>query len=92
MIAMFLAAQIAVSLPQGLPLEVIPPPRGHITPRFANGVVRALPSHNCPGGGRLEASFAAPAAIYRRGDRPAKPLLRWTDYPDPQSCLVEIAP
>jgi hypothetical protein len=91
MIAMLLAAQIAsAALPQGLPLEAVPPPRGYIMP--ATGLVRLLPARNCPGAGRMETSFARPTALYRSGDRPAKPLLRWMDYPEPRGCLVQVAP
>jgi hypothetical protein len=91
MIAMLLAAQItAAALPQGLPLEAVPPPRGYIAPM--GGLIRGLPAKNCPGSGRMEASFRRPIALYRSGDRPAKPLLRWADYPDPRICAVEVAP
>jgi hypothetical protein len=91
MIAMLLAAQIAAApLPQGAPLETIPPPRGYIAPM--GGLIRGLPAKNCPGAGRMEASFGKPIALYRSGDRPAKRLLRWADYPDPRICAVEVAP
>jgi hypothetical protein len=93
MIAMLLAAQItAVAVPQGLPLEAILPPRGYITPRIGNGIVRALPAKSCPGAGRMETSFAEPAALYRRGDRPAVMLRKWVDYPEGRYCHVEAAP
>jgi hypothetical protein len=88
---MLLAAQIAAAaLPRGLPLEAVPPPRGYIAP--IGGLIRGLPAKNCPGAGRLETAFAKPAALYRYGDRPAKPLLRWADYPDAYICAVEVAP
>jgi hypothetical protein len=91
MIAMLLAAQIgAAALPQGLPLEAVPLPRGYVAP--ATGILRVLPAKNCPAAGRLEASFAKPAALYRYGDRPAKRLLNWADYPDPRACAVEVTP
>jgi hypothetical protein len=91
MIAMLLAAQISTAaLPQGVPLEAVPPPKGVIA--TAGRLIRALPAKNCPGAGRMETSFAKPTALYRFGDRPAKPLLRWADYPDARSCLVETAP
>jgi hypothetical protein len=91
MIAMLLAAQItAAALPQGLPLETIPPPRGFVTPVQAQGFVRSPPSKACGAAlGRLEVSMAAPIALYRKGDRPAKGLKNWVDYPDGQLCLVE---
>ena len=91
MIAMLLAAQItAAALPQGVPLETIPPPRGYFMP--LPGLIRALPAKNCPGAGRLEVSFGKPIALYRYGDRPAKGLRRWADYPDPYICAVGTAP
>jgi hypothetical protein len=92
MIALLLAAQLAAAtLPQGSPLETIPPPRGYIVP--PRGVIRALPATTCPGSGRMEASFGKPTALYRYGDRPGKILRRWVDYPVPRSCLVvEVAP
>jgi hypothetical protein len=91
MIAMLLAAQIgAAALPQGLALEAVPPPRGYISP--TTSVFRVLPARNCPGAGRMETSFAKPAALYRSGDRPAKGLRRWADYPEPRLCAVEVAP
>jgi hypothetical protein len=91
MIAMLLAAQIAsAALPQGARLEAVPPPRGYIAP--VAGLIRGLPAKNCPGAGRMEVSFGKPIALYRSGDRPAKRLLRWADYPDPRMCAVEAAP
>lgn len=91
MIAMLLAAQIsAATLPQATPLDTVLPPRGYIAP--AGALVRNLPAKACPGSGRLETSFGSPTALYRRGDRPAKPLLRWVDYPDARHCLAEAAP
>ena len=92
MIAMLLAAQLsAAALPQGLPLEAVPPARGYIAPRIVNGIVRALPAKNCPDAGRMETAFE-PAALYRKGDRPAVMLRKWVDYPDPRMCAVEVAP
>jgi hypothetical protein len=91
MLALLLAAQItAAPAPQGLPLDVIPPPRGYIMP--LPGLIRGLPAKTCAGAGRMEASFGKPIALYRTGDRPAKRLLRWADYPDPRICAVEAAP
>ena len=91
MIAMLLAAQIgAAALPQGLPLEAVPPPPGYIA--RAAGLLHVLPARTCPGAGRVEASFGQPIALYRSGDRPAKALKHWADYPDPRSCLVEVKP
>jgi hypothetical protein len=92
MIAMLLAAQIgAAALPQGAALEAAPPAPGYLA--RAAGLLHVLPAKACPGAaGRVEASFAQPAALYRSGDRPPKALKHWADYPDPRSCLVEVAP
>jgi hypothetical protein len=94
MIAMLLAAQLSAEIARGMPADVVPPPKAGLVRIFPGpgAVVRALPSGSCPGAGRMEASLAKPAALYRHGDRPAKPLLNWTDYPDPRSCLVETGP
>jgi hypothetical protein len=94
MIAMLLAAQItAAALPQGLPLEAVPPPRDYIVPGRARDIIRTLPAAKACGAalGRLEVSMAAPIALYRKGDRPAKGLRNWVDYPQGQLCLVEAA-
>jgi hypothetical protein len=97
MIAMLLAAQLSAGIPHGLPLDVVPSPRGGITrivPTQENGLIRILPrlKSECPGAGRLEASLAEPTALYRAGDRPAVALRKWIDYPDGRGCLVEAAP
>jgi len=91
MIAMLLAAQItAAALPQGLPLETIAPARGYVMPTQARGFVRSLPNKACGAAlGRMEVSMAQPTALYRKGDRPAKGLKNWVDYPDGALCLVE---
>lgn len=92
MIALLLAAQIgAAALPQGLPLETVPPPRGYITPGRATDIIRTLPATKACGAdlGRMEVSLAQPTALYRKGDRPAKGLRDWVDYPQGQLCLVE---
>jgi hypothetical protein len=91
MIAMLLAAQIAAALPQGLPLETIPPARGSIAPGRAGDIMRTGPAaKSCDlASGRLEVSMAQPAALYRKGDRPAKGFRNWVDYPQGQLCLVE---
>lgn len=87
MIVMILAVQIAASaLPQGAPIETIPPPRGHIAPAY--GLIRTLPSKNCPFAGKMEAAFGKPVALYRSGDRPPKTYLRWADYPDGRFCAA----
>jgi hypothetical protein len=92
MIAMLLAAQItAAALPQGLPLEMIPPTREYITPGRARDIIRTLPAAKACGAnlGRMEVSLGQPTALYRKGDRPAKGLRNWVDYPQGQLCLVE---
>ena len=93
MIAMLLAAQItAAALPQGVPLETIPPPRGFIAPARAGDIIRTLSAKACGADlGRMEVSMAQPTALYRKGDRPAKGLRNWVDYPNGQLCLVEAA-
>ena len=92
MIAMLLAAQLSVAAPpQGLPLEALPPMRSYVASRIANGIVRALPAKHCPDAGRMETAFE-PAALYRKGDRPAVMLRKWVDYPEPRMCAVEVAP
>jgi hypothetical protein len=40
----------------------------------------------------MEASLTEPTALYRKGDRPAKGLKRWADYPDAKACLLGDAP
>jgi hypothetical protein len=92
MIAMLLAAQItAAALPQGLALETIPLAREYIAPGRARDVIRTLPAAKACGAnlGRVEVSMGQPAALYRKGDRPAKGLRNWVDYPQGQLCLVE---
>lgn len=91
MIAMLLAAQItAAALPQGLPLEAVPAPKGYITPPGSDMIVRPLPRKACGANlGRMEVSLGQPTALYRKGDRPAKGLRDWIDYPNGQLCLVE---
>ena len=37
---------------------------------------------------RMEVSLAEPIALYRKGDRPAKGLKNWADYPDGVLCAV----
>ena len=92
MIAMLLAAQItAAVLPQGLPIETIPPPRGDIASGRTRDIIRTLPAAKACGAnmGRMEVSLGQPTALYRKGDRPAKGLRNWVDYPQGQLCLVE---
>ena len=40
--------------------------------------------------GQVEVSLkTTPTALYREGDRPAKGLKKWADYPDGSLCAVE---
>jgi hypothetical protein len=93
MIAMLLAAQIAAAaVPHGMGIEAAPPPRGFVTPMRPDEIIRTLPGKGCGASlGQTEVSFAQPAALYRKGDRPAKGLRDWIDYPNGQLCLVEAA-
>jgi hypothetical protein len=83
MIAMLLASQLAAQ-----PLH-LPSPAGPAQSR--GDLIRVSPrAKTCFGGaGRMEVSFAEPAALYRRGDRPPKAYLNWADYPDGRLCTVE---
>jgi hypothetical protein len=89
MIALFLAAQLgAATLPSALPLDQAALPRTVVVPRGM--IVQPRPAAvACVGSvGRVEASLAEPAALYRKGDRPAKGLKRWADYPEGAMCLI----
>jgi hypothetical protein len=83
MIALLLAAQLSAQTPAS--------PQGHnlLTPR--SGVISNLPRKACGDPSRIEALVTQPAALYRKGDRPPRPLLNWADYPDGQVCPVEAA-
>lgn len=91
MIAMLLAAQIAAAaVPHSVGIETAPPPQGFITPLRSDEIARTLPGKGCaPAVGQMEVSMAQPTALYRRGDRPARGLKNWVDYPDGQLCRVE---
>jgi hypothetical protein len=96
MIAILLAAQLSAALPQGAPLDQVPP-LNSATVRGALGVgseiIRTLPAPaTCPGAGRMEASLARPMALYRQGDRPPRIYLKWVDYPDGRLCQAGAAP
>jgi len=87
MIAALLVAQLgaaqlmAADVPRNPPGSFVSP-----KPEIIQALPRATP---CMGhGGRLEASLAEPAALYRKGDRPAKGLRRWADYPQASVCLI----
>jgi hypothetical protein len=88
MIALLLAAQLSGQAPLADPNVQLfgTPPQGR-----ANEIVRTLPAKGaCAANpGRMEASLAQPAALYRRGDRPPKVLGYWAAYPDGQLCPVE---
>jgi hypothetical protein len=89
MIALLLASHLVGIAPAN------PPPQNFVTPAPARAseLIRQLPHQAaCKNDlGRLEASYATPAAVYRNGDRPGKVLKKWVDYPDGQICSVEAA-
>jgi hypothetical protein len=87
MIALLLAAQLSAQLSTShleLFRSVAPHERG-------SEIVSALPPPKPCGAsvGRMEVSLAQPAALYRKGDRPAKGMKNWVDYPNGQLCLAE---
>ena len=90
MIALLLVAQMgaaqlgAAQLAAPLPADVLVQPR----PAFAQQ--RPFTSAAACSGtvGRMEASLAQPAALYRKGDRPAKGLRRWADFPEATLCAI----
>jgi hypothetical protein len=86
MIAMLLAAQLTAVPADGTRTVIIDPPsRGDL-------IHRRPAASTCFGGaGRLEASFGTPAALYRKGDRPAVGLRKWADYPNGTFCRVEAS-
>ena len=85
MIALFLAAQLSAQplIGQNSQLFRAPQPR-------SSEIIQALPRKSvCAADpGRLEVSLAQPAALYRKGDRPATGRKNWIDYPDGALCLV----
>ena len=87
MIALILAAQLAADLPANPRLLTFAG-----APSVTSGeLIRRLPGKSlCMANpGRIEASMAQPTALYRKGDRPAKGLRNWVDFPDGGLCLVE---
>ena len=89
MIALLLAAQLSAQLPTNPHVQLFdatPPTR-------SSELIRTLPAKGvCAGApGRMEVSLAQPAALYRKGDRPARVFGYWAAYPDGQLCLVEAA-
>ena len=89
MIALLVATQLVGVVASSLNLQNFVSP----APLRASELIRQLPHKAaCKNDlGRLEASFATPAALYRQGDRPPKALKKWVDYPDGQLCAVEEA-
>ncbi len=87
MIALPFAAQLSAQSPGNPHVQLFDAP----PPARASELIRALPAKGaCPGApGRMEVSAAQPAALYRKGDRPAHGLKDWVDYPNGQLCLVE---
>jgi hypothetical protein len=89
MIALLLAAQLSGTLPFNSNAQAFvtsAPPR-------SSEIIRLLPHKAaCKNDlGRMEASYAAqPIALYRQGDRPAKVLKNWIDYPNGTLCSVEV--
>jgi len=63
-----------------------------LLPAFPGLRARVVTSGRCPAAGRMEASTLEPLALYRKGDRPAKGLKNWADYPDAKACLLGGAP
>ena len=89
MIALLLAAQLSGTVPFNPNIQtfVAAPPR-------SSEIIKLLPRKAaCKNDlGRMEASYATqPIALYRQGDRPAKVLKNWIDYPNGAICSVEIA-
>ena len=97
MIALLLAAQLSADIVRGMPADIAPPStlRGgiaRIVPYPGSGIlVRRPQAGDCPFAGRVETSLTSPTALYRKGDRPAKGLKNWVDFPEGQLCLVETA-
>jgi hypothetical protein len=85
MIALLLAAQLSAATPQAQTPDVVPPTRGDFVQ-----LLQRRKATSCIGNiGQMEISFAQPAALYRKGDRPARGLRKWADYPEPMLCAVE---
>jgi hypothetical protein len=86
MIALLIASQLLGMVPSNPNLQNFVAP----APARSAEIIRQLPRKAvCKNDlGRLEVSFATPVALYRKGDRPAKPLQNWVDYPDGAVCLV----
>jgi len=88
MIALLLAAQLSAAAPQAQPPAVVPPAKGD----FVQLQLQRRKATNCIGNiGQMEVSYVQPAAPYRHGDRPARGLRKWADYPEPMLCAVEAS-
>jgi len=91
MIALLLAAQIsAIQTPADLMGAHVP--QNFVAPRDKEIVQQIKPKSLCGLGGRMEALYSEPTALYRSGDRPAKLYSRFQDYPPPKGCLVGDRP
>ena len=86
MIALVLASQLLGAAPANPHMQTFAAP----APLPASELIKTLPrTAVCKNElSRMEVSFAQPAALYRHGDRPAKGLKNWVDYPDATMCLV----
>ncbi|MGZ3376298.1 MAG: hypothetical protein ACXU8S_06845 [Phenylobacterium sp.] len=86
MIALLLATQIIGAIPANPHVQSFAAP----ATTGPSEIIRQLPPKAaCKNDlGRLEVHFATPAALYRQGDRPPKPLKNWVDYPDGVVCQV----
>ena len=86
MIALVLASQLLGVAPANPNAQAFAAP---VAPRSSD-LIRTLPRKaTCKNDlSRMEVSFAQPAAVYRQGDRPARGLKNWVDYPDGALCLV----
>jgi hypothetical protein len=89
MIALLLVVQLSGVVPANPGVQAVsaPPARG-------SEIIKTLPRKAaCKSDpARMEVSLAVqPAALYRKGDRPAKGLKNWADYPDATICDVEDA-
>ena len=92
MIALLLAAQLgAIQTPADI-MDVRLPPNFVVPLGRLIDPQQLKPKTLCGLGGRMEAAYGTPTALYREGDRPAKLFSRWQDYPPPKGCLVEAKP
>lgn len=89
MIALLLIAQISAAAP----VSPTVPSFFAAAPRRSSEMIRLLPGRvACKNDvGRMEVGYAQPTALYLPGDRPAKGLRKWADYPDGTLCAVGFA-